>query len=99
MKRSKVVIVGGGFAGLGAAMELDRTLARRAEADVTLVSRDNFILFTPMLHEVASGELDPADIVNPIRRILRRVNFVGADVHGIDLAAHRVRGASGITRR
>jgi NADH:ubiquinone reductase (H+-translocating) len=98
MKRSKVVIVGGGFAGLAAAMEMDRTLARRAEMDVTLVSRDNFTLFTPMLHEVASGELDPADIVNPIRRILRHVKFVEAEVHGIDLAEHRVRGASGISR-
>ena len=99
MKRAKVVIVGGGFAGLSAAMELDRTLARRADMDVTLVSRDNFILFTPMLHEVAAGELDPADIVNPIRRILRRVRFVEANVQGIDLPAHRVHGTSGIWQR
>ena len=57
---------------------------------MTLVSRDNFLLFTPMLHEVASGDLNPSDIVNPIRRMLKRVQFVQANVRSIDLAAKRV---------
>jgi NADH:ubiquinone reductase (H+-translocating) len=43
-------------------MYLDKTLARRAEAEVTMISRENFILFTPMLHEVASGDLYPATL-------------------------------------
>jgi NADH dehydrogenase FAD-containing subunit len=51
---------GGAFAGLSAAMYLDKTPARRIEAEVTLLSRKNFILFTPMLHEVALGHLEPA---------------------------------------
>jgi NADH dehydrogenase FAD-containing subunit len=51
---------GGRFAGLSAAMCLDKTLARRIEAEVTPISRKNFILFTPMLHEVALGDLEPA---------------------------------------
>jgi len=51
---------GGGFAGLSAAMYLDKTLARRIEAEATLRSRKNFVLFTPMLHEVALGDLEPA---------------------------------------
>ena len=70
--RTRVVIAGGGFAGLYAAKQFERTLARRPDIEVTLISRENFILFTPMLHEVAAGDLSPGDIVNPLRRILRR---------------------------
>ena len=95
----KIVIAGGGFAGLSAAMYLDKTLARRAEMDVTLVSRDNFVLFTPMLHEVAAGDLHPGDIVNPLRRVLRHVNIVEAEVRGIDLDARVVRCVAGLARR
>ena len=58
----------------------------RGEADieVTLVSRENFIFFTPMLHEVAAGDLSPGDIVNPLRRILRHVNVVEAEIASDD---------------
>ena len=97
MKKTSIVIAGGGFAGLSAAMYLDKTLARRAEAEVTMISRENFILFTPMLHEVASGDLYPGDIVNPVRRILRHVKFVQAEVKAIDLSARRIRCVGGIT--
>src|SRR4030095_13663431 len=65
-------------------------LARRADVEVTLISRENFILFTPMLHEVAAGDLYPGDIVNPLRRTLRHVKFVDADVQAIDLNARRI---------
>jgi len=98
MKKTSVVILGGGFAGLSAAMYLDKTLARRAEAEVTLVSRENFILFTPMLHEVAAGDLYPGDIVNPLRRILHHVKFVQAEVQAIDLSARRVRCVGGVAK-
>ena len=94
--KAKVVIVGGGFAGLYAAMYLDKTLARRGEADVVLISRENFILFTPMLHEVAAGDLQPSDIVNPLRRILRHVKVVEAEVDAIDLRARKVSCVAGI---
>jgi NADH:ubiquinone reductase (H+-translocating) len=90
MKTTRIVIAGGGFAGLYAAMHFDKRLARRADVEVTLISRENFILFTPMLHEVASGDLYPGDIVNPLRRILRHVKFFDADVHAIDLNARRI---------
>src|SRR5258707_5041571 len=90
MKKTSVVIAGGGFAGLSAAMYLDKTLARRGDAEVILINRENFILFTPMLHEVAAGDLYPGDIVNPLRRILRHVKFVEADVQAIDLNARLV---------
>ena len=98
MKKTKIVIAGGGFAGLSAAMYLDKTLARREEVEVTLINRENFILFTPMLHEVAAGDLYPGDIVNPLRRILRRVKFVEAEVQAIDLSARRVHCLGGVAR-
>jgi NADH:ubiquinone reductase (H+-translocating) len=88
--KTKILILGGGFGGIYAALRLDKTLARRADVEVTLVSRDNFLLFTPMLHEVASGDLNPSDIVNPIRRMLKRVQFVQGVARSIDLAAKRV---------
>ena len=50
MNTTRIVIAGGGFAGLYAAMRFDKRLARRADVEVTLISRENFILFTPMLH-------------------------------------------------
>jgi NADH dehydrogenase len=94
--KSKILILGGGFGGVYTALRLDKTLARRADVEVTLVSSDNFLLFTPMLHEVASGDLNPSDIVNPIRRMLKRVQFVQADVQSIDLDAKRVHCTRGL---
>ena len=69
--RHKVVILGGGFAGLYAALELEKSLPQHTNVDVTLVNRENFFLFTPMLHEVAAGDLDPTNIVNPVRKLLQ----------------------------
>jgi NADH:quinone reductase (non-electrogenic) len=96
MKTTRIVIAGGGFAGLYAAMHFDKRLARRADVEVTLISNENFILFTPMLHEVAAGDLYPGDIVNPLRRILRHVKFIEADVQAIDLNARRVQCTGGV---
>ena len=56
IKQTRIVIAGGGFAGLYAARYLDKRLARRSDIEVTLISRENFILFTPMLHEAAAGD-------------------------------------------
>jgi NADH dehydrogenase len=98
MKKTKIVITGGGFAGLSAARYFEKTLARRPDVEVTLISRENFILFTPMLHEIAAGDLFPGDIINPLRRILHRVKFVEADVQTIDLNARRVLCTGGVAR-
>ena len=88
MKR--IVILGGGFGGLYAALELERTLAREPGVEVTLVNRENFFLFTPMLHEVAASDLDLTHIVNPIRKLLRRVQVFNGTVEEIDLPGRRV---------
>lgn len=98
MKRIKVLILGDGFGGLYAALYLDKRLARRPDVEVTMVGRRNYLLFTPMLHEVAAGDLYPGDIVNPIRRVLRHVKFVEADVQTIDTEAKRVQCTAGAVR-
>jgi NADH dehydrogenase len=94
----RVVILGGGFAGLYAARELERKLPRRAGVEVTLVCRENFHLFTPMLHEVAASDLDFNHIVNPLRKFLRRTRLFVGHVEGIDLHARRVRVSHGEER-
>jgi NADH dehydrogenase len=81
---TRIVILGGGFGGLYAAMRLDRTLARQDDVEVILVSRENFFLFTPLLHEVAASDLDPSHIVNPVRKLLRRVRFFHGEAGRID---------------
>jgi NADH dehydrogenase len=86
----RIVILGGGFAGLHAAQELERALPRDVAVEITIVNRDNFILFTPMLHEVAASDLDVTHIVNPIRRLVRRAALFVGEVHAIDLPGHRV---------
>jgi NADH dehydrogenase len=88
--KKRIVILGGGFGGLYAALEFERTIARDPEVEVTLVSHDNFFLFTPMLHEVAASDLDMTHIVNPIRKLLTRVQFFQGDVKHIFLNEKRV---------
>src|SRR5262249_6799862 len=89
-KKSRVLILGGGFAGLYAGMRLDKTVTRFPDVEVTLVNRENFFLFTPMLHEVAASDLDITHIVNPIRKLLWHVKFFHGEVDFIDLEGKRV---------
>src|SRR5246500_2962266 len=84
-KKTRSLILGGGFAGLHAAIHLDNTLARDPDVEITLVNRDNFFLFTPMLHEVAASDLDMTNIVNPLRKLLKRVKFFAGEIEGINL--------------
>jgi NADH dehydrogenase len=88
--RTRIVILGGGFAGMYAALRLDRTLARDSDIEITLVNRENFFLFTPMLHEVATSDLDPTNIVSPIRSLVRRIRFFSGAVEAVDLPNRRV---------
>src|SRR5689334_1699675 len=84
----RVVVVGGGFGGLQAAMHL-----RRAPVEVTLVDRRNFHLFQPLTYQVATGALSPGEVAYPLRAIFKRhrnVRVVLAEVAGIDLAAREL---------
>jgi NADH:quinone reductase (non-electrogenic) len=86
----KIIILGGGFGGLYVATELEKCLAADPDVEVTLVNRENFFLFTPMLHEVAASDLDLSNIVNPVRKLLRRVHFFAGDVEAVDAARKKV---------
>jgi len=94
-RKRQVLILGGGFAGLTVAMELERTLGRDPSVEITLVNRENFSLFTPMLHEVAASDLDLTTIVNPTRKLLRQVRFFAGEVERIDLDQKNVAVAHG----
>ncbi|HZW91305.1 MAG TPA: NAD(P)/FAD-dependent oxidoreductase, partial [Myxococcaceae bacterium] len=89
----RVVIVGGGFAGLYTAMELDRRLGHHAKLEITVVDRRNYFLFPPLLPSVATGAIETRQVTYPFRRIFEATNVVfrKETVESIDLAARMVR--------
>jgi NADH dehydrogenase len=93
----RIVVLGGGFAGLEAIQVLERRLGRRPDVELLLVSDRNYLLFTPLLPQVASSLVEPRHIIQPIRDIrgARRFRFRRDTVHDIDLAARRVVCAEG----
>src|ERR671923_2126557 len=96
--KHRILILGGGFGGLYTALELEKKLPKYPNVEVTLVNRENFFLFTPMLHEVAAGDLDLTNIVNPVRKLLRKVNFFEGEVEAIDLYNRAVLVSHGFDR-
>ena len=84
-RKKRIVILGGGFGGVYAAMHLEKSLGRESAVEICLVSRDNFFLFTPMLHEIAASDLEITNMVNPLRKLLRKVEVLVGDVDQIDL--------------
>lgn len=89
-KITRILILGGGSGGVYTAMYLERTLARDPNVEIILINQDNFFLFTPMLHEIAACDLDITHIVNPIRKLLKRVQFFAGDVESIGLRTKEV---------
>ena len=85
----RIVVLGGGFAGVACARRLERKL-RRDEAEIAIVSRDNFSLFTPMLPEVSSGGLEARHVVTPVRAQLHRTTVVLGEISAIELDAKYV---------
>lgn len=88
-ENTKIVIVGGGFGGISAAMKL----ARNSRHHITLVDRRNFHLFQPLLYQVAMAGLNPSDIATPLRSLFRKnknVDVLLAEVDDLDLKRNRV---------
>jgi NADH dehydrogenase len=82
----RVLVLGGGFAGVHAAWHLQRLRRKSSRPiEITLVNRDNYFLMTPLLFEAGSGVLEPRHAVQPIRTLLQHCRFVEADVEHIDV--------------
>jgi NADH dehydrogenase len=81
----RILILGGGFGGIGVLRQLQKAFQDDVSVDITLVSRDNFFLFTPMLPEVSSGMIETRHILTPVRTFCNRAKFYEADVDAIDL--------------
>lgn len=84
-KRTRVVILGGGFGGVYTALHLEKLWRHSDQIEITLVSRENYFLMTPLLFEAGSGVLEPRHAVNPIRPLLNGTRFVEGEVQAIDL--------------
>ena len=82
---TRIVIVGGGFAGVTAARHLERLCRKRLPVEITLVSRNNFFVLTPLLFEACSGRLELRHCAQPIRPALDRTRFVEARVEQVDV--------------
>jgi NADH:ubiquinone reductase (H+-translocating) len=94
---TRIVVLGGGFGGIEAIRVLEKRLGHRHDVEILLISDQNYLLFTPLLPQVASSLVEPRHIVQPIRDIrgARRFRFRRDRVERIDLAARRVHLAEG----
>ena len=82
--KKKIVILGGGFAGVKCARQLEKEFGNNPEIELVMVSEDNFLLFTPMLPQVASGMIETRHIVLPIRTICKKTKFYESRIKNID---------------
>jgi NADH dehydrogenase len=85
VKKPRIVILGGGFAGVYTALALEKALAGRDDFDVVLVNKENYFVFQPMLPEVISGTIGLTDVVSPLRRLLKRTDIHIREVESVDL--------------
>src|SRR5215813_9483876 len=89
MKR--VIVLGGGFGGIAAAQDLDRRFRHDDGVEIVLVSDKNFLVYTPMLADVAGGTIEPRHAVPPVRAFLKKATFRETSVQGIDVDHRTVR--------
>lgn len=82
---TRILVLGGGFAGITAVLELEKRFAHDKNVEILLVNRENFFLFTPMLSEVAIGTVDARHILTPIRELCHKTEFHRGEIKGINL--------------
>src|SRR5687767_13768766 len=87
----RIVVLGGGFGGVATVRRLERDLRRRKDVEITLVSRENFFMLTPLLFEACSGRLELRHCAQPIRAALQRARFIEATVESVDVERQLVR--------
>jgi NADH dehydrogenase len=87
----RIVVLGGGFGGVTTARHLEKLLRGRTDIDITLVSRENFFVLTPLLFEACSGRLELRHCAQPIRAALPRTRFVEAAIEAVDVRRQIVR--------
>src|SRR2546425_2539936 len=97
--KQRVLILGGGFGGVATAQRLQQHFRRDPGVEITLVNRDNFFVFVPLLASAASGSIETLHILNPIRRMIPGITFRAEEVMEIDLQRHIVTTASPVTGR
>ena len=85
-----IVILGGGFAGIGVLKKLQKKFQNDSDVEITLVSKDNFILFTPMLPEIVSGMIETRHIVTPVREFCKKAKYFEANIKSIDFDNKKV---------
>jgi NADH dehydrogenase len=90
MSKTRVIILGGGFAGVYAAMALERRARGRGDVELGLVNRENYFVFQPLLPEIVSGNIGITDTISPLRRLLPRTKLYIRDVDAVDLEKRRV---------
>src|SRR4051794_30671299 len=90
----RIVVLGGGWGGVATARHLERFLRAYTDVEITLVSRENFFVLTPLLFESCSGRLELRHCAQPIRAALRRTRFIEANVDDIDVERQTVRAVS-----
>ena len=90
IKQKRIVILGGGFGGVQVLKEIQKTFQDDITVDLTLISKENSFLFTPMLPEVSSGTIETRHIATPIRTFCKRARFYEANVDSIDLMNKKV---------
>src|ERR1051325_149619 len=88
--RKTILILGGGFGGVSALRKLQDYFQTDISIDIAMISKDNYLLFTPMLHEVASGMIETRHIVTPVRAFCNRSRFYAATVEHIDFDKRQV---------
>lgn len=86
----RILIIGGGFGAVYTALGLEKLLKPEDRTEVTLVNPENFFLFTPMLAEIVSSQIDTSHAINPLRRMFKRTRFVEGAAKSIDLKARSV---------